>query len=235
MTLPVVILAGGLATRLRPLTATIPKALIEVAGEPFAHHQLRLLARNGVTRVVYCVGYLGELIVDAVGDGRRFGLDVRYVFDGEKLLGTGGAIAHALPVIGDRFLILYGDSYLDVDYQKVAAAFLASGQPALMTVYANAGRWDTSNVEYDGHEVIRYSKTARNERMRHIDYGLGAAHKSVFEALPCGIAIDLAAIYERLASEGKLAAFEVFHRFYEIGSSLGIQELEVKLLGQAKQ
>jgi NDP-sugar pyrophosphorylase family protein len=181
------------------------------------------------------VGHLGEMIVDAVGDGRRFGLDVHYVHDGAKLLGTGGAIAHALPVIGDRFLILYGDSYLDTDYQEVAAAFLASGKPALMTVYANAGRWDTSNVEYDGHKIICYSKTARNERMCHIDYGLGAAHKSIFEALPHGIAIELAAIYERLASEDMLAAFEVFRRFYEIGSTLGIQELEAKLLGQAKE
>jgi N-acetyl-alpha-D-muramate 1-phosphate uridylyltransferase len=225
MNLPVAILAGGLATRLRPLTERIPKVLIDVAGEPFAHHQLRLLAHNGIRRAVYCLGYLGEQVVDAIGDGSRFGLEVSYVFDGEQLMGTGGALIGALPELGERFFVLYGDSYLDIDYQAVAAAHAATTQPALMTIYANAGRWDTSNVEFADGRIIRYSKKHRNERMRHIDYGLGVVHRSIFDDLPRHIAIDLASIYEDLADNGQLAGFEVFRRFYEIGSFVGITEL----------
>jgi NDP-sugar pyrophosphorylase family protein len=232
MTLPVAILAGGLATRLRPLTTKIPKALIEVAGEPFANHQLRLLARNGIRRVVYCLGYLGEQVVAEVGDGSRFGLEISYVFDGEQLRGTGGAVIGALPELDERFFVLYGDSYLDIDYQAVDTAHRASGQPALMTIYANAGRWDTSNVEFGEGRIIRYSKKNRNARMLHIDYGLTVVHRSIFDNIPRNVAIDLASIYEDLASSGKLAGFEVFRRFYEIGSFAGISELRSYLTGE---
>ena len=226
MSLPVAILAGGLATRLRPLTAKIPKVLLEVAGEPFANHQLRLLARNRIRRVVYCLGYLGEQVVEAIGDGSRFGLEVSYVFDGECLMGTGGAIVGALRELDERFFILYGDSYLDTDYQAIDAAHCASGQRALMTIYANAGRWDTSNVEFADGRIIRYSKKDRNERMRYIDYGLSVVHRSIFEGLPRHGAIDLATIFEELANNGELAGFEVSRRFYEIGSFAGISELQ---------
>jgi NDP-sugar pyrophosphorylase family protein len=232
MTLPVAILAGGLATRLRPLSEGVPKILIDVAGEPFANHQLRLLARNGIRRVVYCLGHLGEQVVAAIGDGSRFGLDVSYVFDGDRLMGTGGALIGALPDLGERFFVLYGDSFLDIDYQAVAAAYGACGQPALMTIYANAGRWDTSNVEFADGRIIRYSKKHRNERMRHIDYGLSAVQRSIFDNLPRHVAIDLATIYEDLAESGNLAGFEVFRRFYEIGSFSGITELRSYLAGK---
>jgi N-acetyl-alpha-D-muramate 1-phosphate uridylyltransferase len=233
MSLPVAILAGGLATRLRPLTERIPKILIDIAGEPFAHHQLRLLARSGIRRAVYCLGYLGEQVVDAIGDGSQFGLQVSYVFDGEQLMGTGGALVGALPELGERFFVLYGDSYLDIDYQAVAAAHTASAQPALMTVYANAGRWDTSNVEFADGRIIRYSKKHRNARMRYIDYGLGVIHRSVFDRSPRHVASDLATIYEDLANSSKLAGFEAFRRFYEIGSFAGITELQSYLAGKA--
>jgi NDP-sugar pyrophosphorylase family protein len=226
MTLPVAILAGGLATRLRPLTAKVPKVLLEVAGEPFANHQLRLLAHNRIRRVVYCLGYLGEQVVETVGDGSRFGLEVSYVFDGERLMGTGGAIVGALHELDERFFILYGDSYLDTDYQAIDAAHCASGKPALMTIYANAGRWDTSNVEFADGRIIRYSKKDRNERMRYIDYGLSVVHRSIFEGLSRHGAIDLATIFEELANNGELAGFEVSRRFYEIGSFAGISELQ---------
>jgi NDP-sugar pyrophosphorylase family protein len=232
MTLPVAILAGGLATRLRPLSEQVPKILIDIAGEPFAHHQLRLLALNGIRRVVYCLGHLGEQVVAAIGDGSRFGVEVSYVFDGPRLMGTGGALIGALPELGERFFILYGDSYLDIDYQAAATAQAASGQPALMTVYANAGRWDTSNVEFTDGRIIRYSKKHRNERMHHIDYGLSIVHRSIFDRLPRHVAIDLATIYEDLADSGNLAGFEVFRRFYEIGSFAGITELRSYLAGK---
>ena len=227
--LPVAILAGGLATRLRPLTEKIPKALVDIAGEPFAYHQLRLLARNGFERVVFCLGYLGEQVVEAVGDGSRFGLSVDYAFDGDRLRGTAGAIAGALPKLGEEFTLLYGDSYLDCDYRAVEARYRQSGQPALMTVLANEDRWDTSNVEFDGNRIVVYSKANRNERMRHIDYGLGVVHRSLFEGLAEGSVADLAAIYEQLAAAGRLAAFEVHQRFYEIGSFSGCAELEAYL------
>ena len=226
MSLPVAILAGGLATRLRPLTAKVPKVLLEVAGEPFANHQLRLLARNRIRRVVYCLGYLGEQVVETVGDGSRFGLEVSYVFDGEHLMGTGGAIVGALRELDERFFILYGDSYLDADYQAIDAAHCASGKPALMTIYANAGRWDTSNVEFADGSIIRYSKKDSNVQMRYIDYGLSVVHRSIFGGLPRHGAIDLATTYEELANNGELAGFEVSRRFYEIGSFAGISELQ---------
>lgn len=227
--LPVIVLAGGLATRLRPRTETMPKALIPVAGEPFIFHQLRLLAENGITQVYLSVGFLGERIADAVGDGRQFELDVHYIFDGPRLLGTGGAVAHALPKLGEEFFILYGDSYLDIDYRSVLDAYRTAGKLALMTIYANHGKWDTSNVEFDGNTIVTYSKARRNERMQYIDYGLGVAHRAVFEGVSDTEPSDLADVYSRLASRGDLAAFEVTTRFYEIGSEAGILETEAYL------
>lgn len=227
--MPVAILAGGLATRLRPLTETIPKSLIEVAGEPFAFHQLRLLARHGFKRAVFLVGYLGEQVCLAVGDGSRFDLSVDYVFDGEKLLGTGGALARAVPALGDEFAVVYGDSYLDCDYAAAVEAFTTSGMPALMTVFENEGRWDTSNVEFSDGRILSYSKTHRTERMRHIDYGLGVLQAQALAGVPLDAPSDLAAVYEGLAADGRLAAYEVEERFYEVGSFSGIDELERKL------
>src|SRR5712691_5353435 len=130
MMFPVVILAGGLATRLRPLTETIPKALIDVNGEPFIAHQLRLLRTNGIERVVVCAGYLGEMIQEYVGIGVRFGLHVAFVFDGPKLLGTAGAIKRALPLLGPEFFVLYGDSYLPCDYHAVQSSFMRANKLA---------------------------------------------------------------------------------------------------------
>ena len=156
--LPVALLAGGLATRLRPVTEKIPKLLVEVAGEPFFSHQLRLLQAAGLTRVVLCVGHLGEQIVAHYGDGAKWGMQLEYVFDGPRLLGTGGALIQALPKLGDAFYVLYGDSYLPVDYQAVGDAFQRSGRLGLMTVYENRGRYEVSNVEFAAGEIKRYDK-----------------------------------------------------------------------------
>src|SRR5581483_6921068 len=168
---PVAILAGGLATRLRPLTETIPKALVEINGEPFLWHQLRLLRDNGVEHVVLCVSHYGESVRESVGDGAAFGLRVDYSFDGPIRLGTAGAIKNALPLLGDAFFVLYGDSYLPISFRAVEDAFLQSGKAGLMTVYRNEGSWDTSNVEFADGRILAYSKTQRTERMRFIDYG----------------------------------------------------------------
>jgi NDP-sugar pyrophosphorylase family protein len=223
--LPIAILAGGLATRLRPMTETIPKALVPIAGEPFLGHQLRLLSQRGVERAVLCVGYLGEQVRDYAGDGSRFGLHVDYSFDGPQLLGTGGAIRQALPLLGENFFAIYGDSYLSCDYADAAQKFLESGKPGLMTVFHNDGRWDRSNVEYSDGRILAYDKAKRTPRMRHIDYGLGVFHRAVFDAVPQDRPCDLAVVYQDLLGRGELAAWEARERFYEIGSLEGIREL----------
>jgi NDP-sugar pyrophosphorylase family protein len=223
--LPVAILAGGLATRLRPVTQTIPKALIEIAGEPFLAHQLRLLARSGFARVVLCVGYLGEQIREFAGNGASFGLEVEYAFDGPQLLGTAGALRRALPLLGDAFAVVYGDSYLPCDYAGALDTFTASGKLGLMTVYANQGRWDTSNVEFADDRILAYDKANRTPRMRHIDYGLGAFRRAALEPLPPDRPCDLTTLYQDLLRRNQLAAWESPERFYEIGSLEGIRDL----------
>jgi NDP-sugar pyrophosphorylase family protein len=223
--LPIAILAGGLATRLRPITETIPKALVEIAGEPFLGHQLRLLSRRGIERVVLCVGYLGQQVRDYAGDGSAFGLHVDYSFDGPQLLGTAGALRQAMPLLGETFFAIYGDSYLPCDYGEAARTLLESGKPGLMTVFRNDGRWDSSNVEYADGRILAYDKTNRTPRMRHIDYGLGVFRRRAFDGVPEGRPCDLAALYQDLLRRGGLAAWESLERFYEIGSLEGIREL----------
>lgn len=230
---PVALLAGGLATRLRPLTEKVPKLLIEVAGEPFFSHQLRLLRHAGLTRVVLCVGYLGEMIVDRYGDGREWGVDIAYSFDGPKLLGTGGALIRALPLLGDAFYVLYGDSYLPIDYLDVGRAFLDSNQQGLMTVYENRGKFDPSNVWFADGKIKVYDKKNPIPEMHHIDYGLGLLRASALEDCPRNEVVDLADVYGRLVASDNLAGYEVSQRFYEIGSPAGLQELDAYLSGQA--
>lgn len=227
---PVAILAGGLATRMHPVTQTIPKSLIEVAGRPFIEHQLELLRAEGVKNVVLCVGHLGEMIEAHVGDGSRFGLSVRYSFDGERLLGTGGALRRALPLLGHDFFVLYGDSYLEIAYVSVQMAYRDSGKPALMTVFRNEGQWDTSNVLFDGTEIIRYDKRHPTSDMKFIDYGLGILNSDLLEA-NANEAFDLSDIYAALAGEGRLAGFEATKRFYEIGTPSGLAVADHHLKG----
>lgn len=226
MTLPVAILAGGLATRLRPRTEQIPKALLPVAGRPFVEHQLALLRRQGYTEVVVCAGYLGEMLERHLGDGARWGMKIRFSFDGAQLLGTGGALRRALPKLGAAFFVLYGDSYLPCDFRAVEKAFASSGLPALMTVFHNQGRWDTSNVVFRDGRILRYDKRDRSAEMQHIDYGLGALSSAALERYPEGAALDLAEVYVELAAQERLAGLEVSQRFYEIGSAAGLAETE---------
>jgi len=276
--LPVALLSGGLAVRMRPDTISQPKAMLLAAGKPFIEHQLKLLRGKGASRIVLCLGYLGEMIEQFVGDGSRFGLSVSYSYDGEKLIGTGGALKKAARGIDGPFFVLYGDSYLDVDYAKIEEAFLRSGAgyKGLMTVYRNEGRWDSSNVVFEDGEIVRYSKRRHGGDMKYIDYGLGILSAQVFDefgrdcslnecappqperALPqperappqperapaqpedapsqlerdcttgatVSPAFDLAEVYEKLAEQRLLMGYEVFERFYEIGSTEGLKELE---------
>jgi NDP-sugar pyrophosphorylase family protein len=223
---PVAILAGGLATRLRPATDEVPKALLRVAGEPFLVHQLRLLHSEGFRDVVLCVGHLGEMIETKIGDGNKLGLQITYSFDGPTLLGTGGALKRALPLLGGRFLVIYGDSYMPVDYAAIVQAFVASGKPALMTVLENGDRWDASNVWFESGEIRRYDKKLHTPEMRHIDYGIAVLTATVLTVFPANEVFDLADVYSRLVSEKQMAAYEVKQRFYEIGSPRGLAELD---------
>jgi len=229
--LPVAILAGGLATRLRPVTETIPKALVEVNGEPFIAHQLRLLKSKGIQRVVLCIGYLGEMIQAYLKDGSQFGLQVEYVFDGERLLGTGGAIKRALPFLDEAFFVLYGDSYLPCDYQKVQIAFQNDAKLGLMTVFQNENNWDSSNVEFVNGQILAYDKQNRTPAMRYIDYGLGIFQRSAFSIVPADEPYDLAQLYQTLLNKEQLAAYEIHERFYEAGSFKGIAEMSEYLVG----
>ena len=227
--IPVAILAGGLATRLRPLTEKVPKVLLPIAGKPFLAHQLALLKSQGIRKVVLCVGYLGDVVRNEFGNGGAFGLHLDYCFDGPKLLGTGGAIRHALPKLGDKFFVLYGDSYLTEPFAPIAEFFEKSGKRGLMTVYRNEGLYDSSNVVFRDGQILVYDKKARLAEMRHIDYGLSVFRASAFTEWPADHAFDLAQVTMKLLAAGDLAGFEVPDRFYEIGSPSGLAELE-KLL-----
>lgn len=224
MSLPVAIVAGGLATRLHPITQKIPKSLIDVAGKPFVVRQLDYLRKQGIARVVLCLGYLGEQVEAVVGDGSAFGLDVRYSWDGPCLQGTGGALRQALPLLGAQFFVFYGDSYLPIDFRAVERDFLASGKPALMTVLKNGDQWDKSNILFCDDCIAEYNKRTRCPEMAHIDYGLGVLSASVLENTPVNEPFDLADIYHELSVRGALASHEVFERFYEIGSHQGLDE-----------
>jgi NDP-sugar pyrophosphorylase family protein len=228
----VCILAGGLGTRLGERVRDTPKPLLEVAGEPFLMHQLRLLAAHGVREVVLCVGYRGEQIEARIGS-ERFGVEIRYSFDAVAGRdGTLGAIRRALPLLGGRFLVLYGDTYLRIDYAAVARGWRESGLPAVMAVLHNEGRWDTSNVVYRDGIVLRYDKRSRSPEMRWIDYGLGGLTARALERVPASEG-DLAVLYERLAQRGELLGFEASERFYEIGTARALSETDAFLRGRA--
>lgn len=222
--LPVAILAGGLATRLHPITETIPKSLVDVAGKPFVARQLDYLRRQGITRVVLCISYLGERVEAVVGNGSAFGLKVHYSWDGPHLIGTGGALRQALPLLGEHFFVFYGDSYLPIDFREVEQIFLNSGKPALMTVLRNGNLWDKSNVLFRDGCITEYNKRTPKPEMAHIDYGLGVLSAAVLKDAPINEPFDLADIYHKLSVQGALAGHEVFERFYEIGSHTGLEE-----------
>ncbi len=219
---PICILAGGLGTRLHDRVRDTPKPLLEVAGEPFLIHQLRLLAQHHARVVVLCVGYLGEQIERRIGR-EQFGLQIAYSYDGPKPLGTLGAIRQAAPLLGQRFLVLYGDTYLQIDYGAAAAAWQRSGLPGMMTVLRNDGRWDVSNAAFDGERVTVYDKRRPDPGMRWIDYGLGGLQAPALELVDSE-ASDLVDLYEELARRGSLFGFAATERFYEIGTPSALEE-----------
>jgi NDP-sugar pyrophosphorylase family protein len=221
------ILAGGRGTRLGPRVTDVPKPLLEVGGEPFLFHQLRLLARHGARRIVLCVGYLGERIEERIGS-RRFGLDIEYSFDAPGLDGTLGAIRRARHLLGDRFLILYGDTYLRLDYRAAAHEWRRSGCLGLLVVLRNNGQWDQSNTVYADCRVIAHDKSMPTSAMRWIDYGLGGLDAGALERVSASER-DLSSLYKRLAELGELCGYETRERFYEIGRPESFAETDAFL------
>jgi NDP-sugar pyrophosphorylase family protein len=231
--LPVAILAGGLGTRMRPHTLGVPKAMLEVGGEPFVAHQLRLLARDGYRDIVLLVAYLGEAIEDYVGDGARFGVHVSYVYDGDQPLGTAGSVAKALPLLGDAFLLTFGDAYLRVDHAQVERAFLAADTDGLMTIFRCDDQGERPNVEFQNGFVRAYDKKARSPKMEYIDYGLSVFRTHAFADVVPGTVADLTEINQKLISREQLAGYVVDHRPFEIGSPEGLAETE-RFLGELR-
>lgn len=233
----VVILAGGLGTRIRSVSGGLPKSLVPVGGRPFLEHQFDLLARGGFREALLCIGHLGERIRRHVGDGSRFGLRVAYSKDPPgRPLGTGGALVRALPRLRDEFLVLYGDSYLQADTAAFAAAFRSSGAPAMMAVYRNRNRWDRSNVRIRRGRVVSYDKQAPAGSAEWIDYGLLALRREVLLAHRRDPApLDLAPVLAGLAARGELAAWIARRRFYEIGRPEGLEALERRLRREARR
>jgi NDP-sugar pyrophosphorylase family protein len=230
---PVALLAGGLATRLGSLTGSVPKALLDVAGRPFVDHQLSLLHRHGIRRVVFCVAHLGEQIEDYLGAGTDRGLSLTYSYDGERLLGTAGALRRALPQLGETFWVMYGDSYMDIDYAAILAEFQRRGARALMTVIRNDDQWDRSNAVFRDGRLVAYDKRQQTAEMHHIDYGVALLSRAVVERVPEDVPFDLADLYRDLVSEETMIGYEVTERFYEIGSAAGLEETRRRLTAGA--
>ena len=225
-----VLLAGGMATRLRPVTETIPKSMLEVAGKPFIDHQLKLIKKNNISEVVICVSFLGEAIKEYAGNGSRYGLKIDYSFDGDTLLGTGGTIKQALGKLSDTFFVMYGDSYLTSDFRKISEYFLSEDKQGLMTVLRNEGKWDKSNIEFENGKILSYDKKSNNDNLKFIDYGLGILTRRSFEDFRNEKVFDLEAVYNELLKKEELLGYEVNERFYEIGSFKGLEETNSYLI-----
>lgn len=228
----VLILCGGLATRLQPITKTIPKSLVMVNNKPMLQYQLDMLQKQGIRHVVLCVGYLGEMIQDTFGDKYRDIL-LEYSFDGPKLIGTGGAIKKAYSKLSDTFFVLYGDSYLPVEYKPILEYFHTTNKEGLMTLFKNDNLYDTSNVVFKDNQIICYDKKNKTTDMNYIDYGLSIFNVSVFKTYPADCSFDLSQVMVNLVNNKQLAGYEVFNRFYEMGSINGLNELELYLKNQS--
>jgi len=221
-----VILAGGLAIRIRPLTLKLPKSMLQIKGRPFLEYQLELLKEYEIKDVLLCVGYKGELIKDHFGDGRKFGVNLSYSFDGDKLLGTAGALKKAYKLLSENFFLMYGDSYLPYDYQKIEESFKRSNKLSLMVAYKNQNRFDKSNILINEGLIKLYDKTLQGENLEYIDAGLSILKKEVLNLVPEEEPYDLEELYRTLISEEEMSAFEVKQRFYQIGSFEGLEEFK---------
>lgn len=221
-----VILAGGLGTRLRPIINKIPKSMIKIKNKPFLEYQIELLRKNDINEIILCVGYLGEQIEDYFGNGKKLGVNIKYSYENKQLLGTGGAIRNTLDLLSNYFFVLYGDSYLNVNYKEIYNYFLKVNYHALLVIYKNNNKWDKSNVMFKDGIVEIYDKNNYIPEMEFIDYGLSILSKRIVMRIPKNVGYDLANLYKDLSEEKKLAGYEVLERFYEIGSKEGLKEFE---------
>ena len=226
----IALLAGGLATRLRPLTTEIPKSLVQIDGKPFLEYQLNFLKEGGIKDIVLCVGYLGEQVESHFGDGSRFGVTIKYSHEGKQLLGTAGALKNAERLLEDEFFVMYGDVYLFIDFNAVMSYFHQFNKMGLMLVYKNFNQYDTSNVVIDGNLVKRYSKKRRTKDMVYIDYGTSILTKRALESFPPGKVYSLEQLFARMIQKKELLAYEVHKRFFEIGSREGLEEFRTNIL-----
>jgi len=227
----VAILTGGLATRLRPMTEKIPKSMIDIHGRPFLDYQFEMLKKNGITDVVLCIAYLGEMIESHFGNGKDSGISIKYSYEKDGLLGTAGALKNAEELLEDVFFILYGDCYLFLDFSKVMSCFKSENKRALMTVYQNYDQYDRSNTAVKDGLVTKYNKTVKDEDMVYIDYGVSILSKKTLELIPLNRAYSLGEVFRELIERRELLAYEVKERFYQVGSLLGIEEFKEYITG----
>lgn len=227
------ILAGGLGTRLKPYTDTLPKSMVPVNGKPFMEHQVELLKKNGMTDFVFCVGHMADKIRSHFGDGSRFGVSIQYSDEGEKLLGTGGAIKKAEPLLQDAFFLLYGDSYLLFNYRDIWNAFAGKPELAMLVVWENHGRLEPSNLLIGNGRVTLYDKTLKTPNMVHINSGLSVLRKKSLALIPAGKPYSQEDFFRQLIDQKQLLALETKQRFYEIGSLAGLKELEQVITTEA--
>jgi NDP-sugar pyrophosphorylase family protein len=223
MKLPVVILAGGLGKRLGKLTKDTPKALINIAGKPFISYQLDYLKQEGFKNITICSSYLSDKIKKYVGDGSKFNLNVSYSEDGPKLLGTGGSVKKATKLLDSSFFVLFGDTFLPINYATVEKAFFNQNKPALMTILKNNNQWDKSNAHFENN-LVNYNKKEPKNYMKYIDYGLSVVNNSIFNEFPDNKHFDISDVFQKLSEQKLLSGYEVKERFYEIGSMKGLKE-----------
>jgi NDP-sugar pyrophosphorylase family protein len=217
------ILAGGLGTRLRPLTEKIPKAMVPINGRPFLEYEIELLRRSGVDELVMCIGYLGGKIEEHFGNGKSFGVTIEYSWDGERLLGPIGALKLAERLLGETFFVTYGDAYLRLDYRRMMDVLLRSGVPAVMAVYRNENRYGKSDVVVRNGFVVEYDKQKAVPGMHWINFGVTAMRREALASVIEGQFGDEEPFYGQLLTRGQLLAFETSERFYEIGSESSVR------------
>lgn len=220
----VAILAGGLATRLRPLTKEVAKSMIAIQGKPFLEYQLELLRKNGIRDIVLCIGYQADQIEGYFGDGKGFGVNISYSYEREQLLGTAGALRNAEGLLEDDFFVMYGDSYLSLNFAEVMSYFRKFNKLGLMVVYKNYDHYDKSNVVIEDNRVKQYSKKEKTADMVYIDYGASILSKKALELIPQNHAYSLEELFSELIDKQGLLAYEVKERFYQVGSSRGLEE-----------
>ena len=226
----IAILTGGLGTRLNKLTTKTPKSLILIDNKPFLEYQIDFLKEGGIKDIVLCTGHLGEQIHRHFGSGKKYALNIKYSHE-DKPLGTAGALKKSQDLLNDTFFTMYGDSYVFVNFGEIMSYFKSQDKLALMTVYHNSDRYDRSNTSIQGNLVKKYSKKDRSKDTEYIDYGVNIFRKSVLDLIPQNQFYSLEDLLPNLIKQEQLLAYEVYDRFYEIGSPEGLEDFENFIAG----